>query len=103
MAGAWREGSLLKVSWMLLAALCAAAAPGFLACQNSARSADDFTFFAVLALATAAFACGHYALVRRSSPVKRVVFVLIGTVALLLVAIPVAAVIAFATCGHFHI
>jgi peptidoglycan/LPS O-acetylase OafA/YrhL len=103
MTGAWSEGSVLKVSWMLLAAFCAAAAPGFFACQNAARSADDFTFFAVLALATVSFAGGHYALLRRSSPVRRIVFVLIGTVGLLLVAIPVAAVIAFAACGHFHI
>jgi hypothetical protein len=88
---------------MLLAAVCALAAPGFFACQNPARSADDFTFFALLAVATAGFALAHYALVRHCSPVRRTVLVLIGVVTLLLVAIPVGAVIAFGGCGHFHI
>jgi hypothetical protein len=93
---------LLIVS-MLFAALCAVAAPGFFACQNPSRTADDFTFFTLLILATAAFACAHYFLVRQSSPVRRTVLVSTGVMSLLLVAIPVGAVIAFGRCGHFHI
>jgi len=93
----------MQVSWMLIAAACALVAPGFFACQNASPSADDFTFFALLAAATVAFACGHYALVRHHPPLRRAVLVSIGVFALLLVAIPVGVVISFAGCGHFHI
>jgi hypothetical protein len=87
---------------MLLAAVFALAAPGFFACQNAARAADDFTFFALLGIATAAFAWLHYGLVRHCSPLRRSVLVLIGAIVLLLVAIPAGAVIAFGGCGHFR-
>jgi hypothetical protein len=103
MPSALRQGFFMQLFWMLLAAFGALAGPGFFACQNASRSADDFTFFAFLAGATVAFACAHYALVRQRSPVRRAVLVAIGVIALLIVAIPVGAVISFAGCGHFHI
>src|SRR4029453_4798083 len=93
MPSTWREASPMWVSWMLIATFCALAGPGFFACQNAARSADDFIFFASLAIATVAFACGHYALVRHHPRMRRAVLVSIGVVALLLVAIPVGALI----------
>ena len=96
------KGTRWRIVGMLLAAGFALAAPGFFACQNAARAADDFTFFALLASATAAFAWLHYGLVRHGSPVRRSVLVLIGAIVLLLVAIPVGAVIAFVGCGHLR-
>ena len=100
-------GTLKDTPWrilgMVLVACIALAAPGFFACQNAARAADDFTFFGILALACAAFAWLLYGLVRHHSPVRRSVLTLAGVVLLLIVAIPVGAVVAFGGCGHFRI
>ena len=87
---------------MVLVACFAVAAPGFFACQNPAGAADDFTFFALLAIAAAAFAWLLHGLVRHHSPARRLMHALAGVALLLIVAIPVGAVIAFGRCGHFR-
>ena len=96
-----------ETSWrilcVVLVACFALAAPGFFACQNAAGAADDFTFFGLLAVASAAFAWLLYGLVRHHSPVRRSVLTSAGVVLLLIVAIPAGAVVAFGGCGHFRI
>jgi hypothetical protein len=97
------RGSTLAKVGMPLAALFVVTASGFFACQNAERSADDVTFFGLLAVATIVFAGALYVLLQRLSPVKRVVLVLLAVIALIVVAIPVGAIIAFGECGHLRI
>ena len=91
-----------RIVGMLIAAFFASTAPGFFACKNTARVADDFTFFALLAVATAVFAGLQYGLVRHRPPLRRSMLVLIGAGLMLLIAIPVGAVMTFGGCGHFR-
>ena len=99
-------GILKNTSWRILCTVLVAcfalAAPGFFACENAARAADDSTFFGLLAIAAAAFAWLLYGLVQHHSPVRRAVLIVAGVLSLLIVAIPVGAVVAFGGCGHFR-